>query len=101
MTSEPTKHKCPASSPVNKEEKKAKGDECQVCPKPTTNDILECVWCEKHQHTSCSKLSNAQCKVIANLSIPNIMFFALHVFKCSLLHCDASTATQLLILNSY
>ena len=75
MASEQTKYKRPASSPANKEEKKAKGDECQVCSNPATNDILECIWCEKRQHASCSKLSNEQCKVIANLNIPNIVFF--------------------------
>ena len=50
MESETTKLKHPASSPANKEEKKTKGDKC-------------------------SKLNNEQCKVIANLNTPNIVFF--------------------------
>ena len=72
MVSERTKHTntSPASCSANKDEKK----ECQVCSKPATDDILECIWCEKHQHTSCSKLSNEQCKGISNLNTPNIAY---------------------------
>ena len=75
MESNTTKLKRPASSPANKEDKKAKGDKCQICSESAADNVLECVWCERRQHASCSKLNNEQCKVIASLNTPNIVFF--------------------------
>ena len=75
MESNTTNLKRPASSPANKEDKKTKGDKCQICSESATDNVLECVWCERRQHASCSKLNNEQCKVIASLITPNIVFF--------------------------
>ena len=77
MASGIAKTKRLASSPANKEEKKARGDQCMVCSEPATADIFECLWCEGRQHASCSKLSTDECNAIANISTPNIVFFSL------------------------
>ena len=64
-----------ALQPTKRKTEKTKGTECQICFNLASDNILECVWCEKVQHASCSKLSNEQCNVIANLDTPNIVFF--------------------------
>ena len=69
-----------ASSPPNKENKKSKDDECVVCFKPATNDILECVWCEGRQHRSCSQISVDVCNVLSNV-VTNIVFFCTSCLK--------------------
>ena len=80
-----------ANSPPNKEDKKAKGDECLVCWEPATDDIFECTWCEGRQHRQCTKISADQCHVLNNI-VENIVFFcstclqrlphALHNYDC-------------------
>ena len=68
-----------------------RGDLCVVCSEPASTDIFECIWCESHQHASYSKLSNAQCNVIADLSTPNVMFFCcscIEVVPFALWHYD-------------
>jgi len=35
-----------ASSPLSKDGKKAKEDECLICLEMATENVLECVWCE-------------------------------------------------------
>ena len=92
MLSEATNRKCAASSPVSRKEKKTKEEECLICAKPAADNILECVWCERHQHASCSKLSNEQCKVIANLTSSNIVFLCsscIQVFPVALKYYDS------------
>ena len=63
-----------ASSPANRDDKKAKGDNCLVCLKPATDDIFECIWCEGCQHRECTKISANQCHVLNNI-VKNIVFF--------------------------
>ena len=66
--------KHPANSPSNKEDKKAKEDECLVCWKPDTDDIFKCLWYENRQHHQCTKISADQCHVLNNI-VENIVFF--------------------------
>jgi len=94
MSSEATNLKRPASSPANREEKKTKEEECLICSKPATDNILECVWCERRQHASCSKLNNEQCNVLANFTTPNIVFFCsfcIKVFPVALRYYDSQS----------
>ena len=65
-----------ANSPPSKENKKSKDDECVVCFKPASEDILECVWCEGHQHRNCANISAEVCNVLSNV-VNNIVFFVL------------------------
>ena len=73
MASEPIKR--PAGSPANKEEIKKTREQCVICSEFATADIFECLWCEGRQHASCTMISSDQCKAIANLSTPNVVFF--------------------------
>jgi len=61
-----------ATSPSSKDSKKRE-DECLICCKPATKDILECYWCEGRQHSACSKISEEQCKVLSEIS-SNVIF---------------------------
>ena len=63
-----------ASSPPKKENKKSKDDECVVCAKPATEDVLECVWCEGRQHRDCAKISVDVCNVLSSV-VSNVVFF--------------------------
>jgi len=65
--------KCPATSPAEKERKKTKEDDCVICCKPATDDVLECNWCEGHLHAEC-ELSKEQCTVLCD-TIRNVAFF--------------------------
>lgn len=63
-----------ATSPASKDSKKHKDEECIICCKPATDNIMECVWCEARLHAGCAKLSEEQCILIGNAS-SNIVFF--------------------------
>ena len=57
-----------AASPPNKDGKKHKEEDCVVCYKPATDNVLECVWCEARLHASCAKLSEELCTIIGNIT---------------------------------
>jgi len=57
-----------AMSPANKDSKKHKDEECIICCKPATDNVMECVWCESRLHAACAKLSEEQCILIGNAS---------------------------------
>ena len=40
---------------------------CILCNESTTDDSLECVWCERLQHRTCTKISDDQYCVLAPL----------------------------------
>lgn len=69
-----------ATSPANKDSKKHKDEECIICCKPATDNIMECVWCESRLHAACAKLSEEQCILIGNAS-NNIVFFCTSCFQ--------------------
>ena len=73
-----TKHL--ASSPPEKVNKKVKNVLCKTCSKPATEDVLECIWCESHQHRECTKISADVCNVLSGV-IDNIVFFVLPVYN--------------------
>ena len=93
MPSEATNLKRPASSPVSREEKKTKEEECLICTKPATDNIRVCMLWEAST-ASCSKLRNEQCKVIAKLTTSNIVFFCsscIQVFTVALKYYDSQS----------
>ena len=47
---------------------------CISCNESTTDDSLECVWCERLQHRTCAKISDDQYCVLVNFP-SNIVFF--------------------------
>ena len=58
--------KCPRSqstSPSKMEQSK-----CVICEENTTDDAMECMWCEAVQHRTCSKISVEQCIVLRALT---------------------------------
>ena len=63
-----------ATSPPSKDGKKHKDEDCIICCKPATDNVMECVWCDARLHASCIKLSEEQCVLIGNAS-SNVLFF--------------------------
>ena len=63
-----------ASSPLCKDGKKAKEDECLICLEMATENVLECVWCEGRIHAGCSGMSEDQCRVLDTVT-NSIVFF--------------------------
>ena len=61
------------SSSPEKDNKKAKDALCKACPKPATEDILECIWCEGFQHRECTKINADVCNALSSI-IENIVF---------------------------
>jgi len=54
-----------ASSPPDKDLKKREED-CVICTKPATENVLECTWCEARLHAACAKLSEELCILVGN-----------------------------------
>lgn len=63
-----------ASSPLSKDGKKVKEDECLICLKMATDNVLECTWCDGRVHAECSGLSEDQCSILDSVT-SNIVFF--------------------------
>jgi len=53
-----------ASSPLCKDGKKAKEDECLISLEMATDNVLKCAWCEGRIHAGCSGISEDQCRVL-------------------------------------
>ncbi|XP_065911357.1 uncharacterized protein [Dysidea avara] len=51
----------PETTPIND------CDTCITCDRPIVNDYLECVWCERHQHRSCARISVDLCDLPKNI----------------------------------
>lgn len=54
------------TSPANKDGKKAKEEDCVICCKPATENVMECMWCEARLHATCAKISDDLCILIGN-----------------------------------
>ena len=46
---------------------------CTICDESTSDDAMECTWCEMVQHRTCCKISVEQCTVLGELT-GNIVF---------------------------
>ena len=82
-----------ASSPPEKDNKKAKDVLCKICSEPATKDILECIWCEGRQHRRCTKISADVCNALSSV-IHNIVFFCspcLQILPVALKHYDTQS----------
>jgi len=61
-------------------------ESCVKCNKPTTADSFECVWCERWQHGSCTKISAEQ---VPSSSLPLRPICQHHIFLLSV--CEEAT----------
>ena len=53
---------------------KIDSDKCVKCKEVAGEDILECNWCERAVHRSCTKISSSQYAVLGEI-VSNVLFF--------------------------
>ena len=63
-----------SNSPPMNNKKQKDADNCVTCSEPTVEDALQCVWCERWEHSKCVKISADQYLVLSDIS-SNIVFF--------------------------
>ena len=69
------------NSPPTNTKKQKEVETCVACSEPVVEDALECIWCERWEHSKCIKISIDQYSVLSNLP-SNIVFFCSQcVFK--------------------
>jgi len=51
-----------------------KEDECLICLKMATENVLECAWCDGRVHSECAGLSEDQCNILDGVT-SSIVFF--------------------------
>ena len=66
-------------------------DTCVTCDKPTTEESLECVWCDRFQHRACVKIKGENFSALCDLP-KNIVFFVLSVSTSFQLHSQLTIA---------
>ena len=84
-----------SNSPPMSSKKQKEVDNCVTCGEPTVEDPLECVWCERWEHSKCVKISNGQCSVLSNIPSNVVFFCSQCLFKLpeALKAFDKSNAT--------
>ena len=79
-TAEPNKRgRVSSNSPSMSNKKQKEVDNCVSCGEPTIEDPLECVWCERWEHSKCVKISKDQCSALSNIP-SNVVFFCSRCF---------------------
>ena len=71
--------------PPTNTKKQKEVDNRVKCNEPAVEDALECVWCERWEHSKRIKISVDQYAVLSNIP-SNIVFFAHNVYSSYQVH---------------
>ena len=80
-TTEPNKRgRVSSNSPPMSSKKQKEADNCVSCDELTIKDPLECMWCERWEHSKCVKISKDQYLALSNIP-RNVVFFVLNAYS--------------------